>query len=82
MVFYVRFRKKLQSGLYPILQSAYRLGHSTETALLKIENDILAAMDNQRVTLLVLLDLSAAFETIDHQVLLNRLYVTYGGYRS
>lgn len=62
-----------QSGLYPILQSAYRLGHSTETALLKIQNDILAAMDNQRVTLLVLLDLSAAFDTIDHQVLLNRL---------
>ena len=68
-----------QSGLYPILQSAYRLGHSTETALLKIQNDILAAMDNQRVTLLVfVLDLSAAFDTIDHQVLLNRLYVTYG----
>ena len=67
-----------QSGLYPILMSAYRLGHSTETALLKIQNDILAAMDNQRVTLLVLLDLSAAFDTIDHQVLLNRLYVTYG----
>ena len=53
-----------QSALYPILQSAYRLGHSTETALLKIQNDILAAMDNQRVTLLVLLDLSAAFDTI------------------
>lgn len=45
---------------------------------MKIQNDILAAMDNQRVTLLVLLDLSAAFDTIDHQVLLNRLCVTYG----
>ena len=67
-----------QSGLYPTLQSAYRLVHSPETALLKIQNDILAAIDNQRVTLLVLLDLSAAFNTIDHQVLLNRLYVTYG----
>ena len=64
--------------MYPILQSAYRLGHSTETALLKIQSDILAAMDNQRVTLLVLLDLNAAFDTIDHQVLLNRLYVKYG----
>ena len=41
---------------------------------MKIQNDILAAMDNQRVTLLVLLDLSAAFDTIDHQVLLNRLW--------
>ena len=67
-----------KSGLYPIFQSAYRLGHSTETALLKIQSDILAAVDNQRVTLLVLLDLSAAFDTIDHQVLLNRLYVKYG----
>ena len=67
-----------QSGLYPILQSAFRLGHSTETALLKIQNDTLAAMDNQRVTRLVSLDLSAAFDTIDHQVLFNRLYVTYG----
>ena len=67
-----------QSGLYPILQSAYRVGHSTETALLKIQNDILSAMDKQRVTLLVLLDLSAAFDTIDHQVLLHRLQVTYG----
>ena len=52
-----------KSGLYPILQSAYRLGHSTETALLKIQSDILAALDNQRVTLLVLLDLSAALTT-------------------
>ena len=67
-----------QSGLYPILQSAYRVGHSTETALLKIQNDILSAMEKQRVTLLVLLDLSAAFDTIDHQVLLHRLQVTYG----
>ena len=67
-----------QSGLYPILQSAYRLDHSMEIALLKIQNDILTAMDNQKITLLVLLDLSAAFDTIDQQVLLNRLYVTYG----
>lgn len=42
--------------LYPLLQSAYRSGHSTETALLKVHNDILLNMDRQRVTLLVLLD--------------------------
>ena len=47
--------------------------HSTETALLKIKNDILMSMDEQHVTLLVLLDLSAAFDTIHHDKLIGRL---------
>ena len=55
--------------LMPVFQSAYREGHSTETALIKIRNDILMNMNNQEVTLLVLLDLSAAFDTIDHTLL-------------
>ena len=67
-----------RSGFYTLLQSAYRAGHSTETALLKVQNDILLAMDRQHVTHLVLLDLSAAFDTVDHRVLLHRLEVTYG----
>ena len=67
-----------RSGLYLLFQSAYRAGYSTETALLKVQNGILLAMDRQHVTLLVLLDLSAAFDTFDHQVLLRRLEVTYG----
>lgn len=54
-------------------QSAYRQHHSTETALLKIHNDVLMAMDKGKVTALTLLDLSAAFDTIDHDILLNRL---------
>jgi hypothetical protein len=44
-----------------------------ETALLKVQDDIFQVMDNQEVTLLVLLDFSAAFDTIDHNVLIRRL---------
>ena len=46
--------------LLPLLQSAYRSHHSTETALLKVLSDVLTAIDD-KVTLLALLDLSAAF---------------------
>ena len=54
------------NDLYPSAQSAYRKHHSTETALLKIKNGLLLNMNKQHVTLLVLLDLSAAFDTVDH----------------
>ena len=57
---------------------AYRQHHSTETALLKVKNDILMNMENQKVTLLVLLDLSAAFDTVDHRILLDRLQFDCG----
>ena len=66
-------RHMVEYSLYPVLQSAYRKGHSTETALLKVTNDILMNMDRQHVTLLVMLDLSAAFDTVHHEILLNRL---------
>ena len=55
--------------LYPPAQSAYRKYHSPETALLKVKNDILLNMNKQHVTLLVLLDVSAAFDTVDHAAL-------------
>ena len=60
-------------GLHLQFQSAYKQIHSTESALLKVTNDILMNMDTQKVTLLVLLDLSAAFDTLCHEILLGRL---------
>ena len=59
-------------------QSAYRKHHSTESALLNIHNDILLNMAKGSVTALTLLDLSTAFDTIDHTILLNRLNGYYG----
>ena len=67
-----------KSGNTEPLQSAYKRNHSTETALLKVKADILQAMDNQRVVCLILLDLSAAFDTVNHQLLLNRLKDRFG----
>ena len=54
-------------------QSAYRAAHSTESALIKVKNDIMLSIDGKKAELLVLLDLSAAFDTIDHKILVSRL---------
>jgi len=64
--------------MMPRLQSAYRRHHSTETALLKILSDIIAATDHQQVTLLGLLDLSAAFDCVDHDILPRLLMDKFG----
>ena len=60
-------------SLLPFNQSAYRKFHSTETALLRIKSDLLMSMDNQKISLLLLLDMSRAFDTIDHSCLLKTL---------
>ena len=60
-------------GPYEVFQSAYKQLHSTETALLRVQNDILQAVDSRCGAILVLLDLSAAFDTIDHEKLIRTL---------
>jgi len=55
--------------LVPNLQSAYRQHHFTETAMRKVLSDVLLAVDGKKVTLLALLDLSAAFDCVDHDIL-------------
>ena len=67
-----------QNCLLPMMSSAYRQGHSTESALLKVQADILHNMEQQQVTLLVLIDLSAAFGTVDHPILFQCLEEWFG----
>ena len=65
-------------SLLPSHQSAYRRHHLTETAVLKIVSDLLLACDRGQVTLLGLLDLSAAFDTVDHGILIDCLQSAFG----
>jgi len=66
------------AGLLPTLQSGFRPLHSTETALLRVLSDILAAVDRGNFAALVLLDLSAAFDMVDNDVLLQMLQTSFG----
>ena len=59
-------------------QSGYRKNHSTETALLKIQNDILQSLDQNCIVALVLLDVSAAFDLVNHNSLLKYLRDNFG----
>ena len=54
-------------------QSGYKAGHSTESALLRVTSDLLRIVDSGKCAALVLLDLSAAFDTLDHTTLIDRL---------
>jgi hypothetical protein len=66
------------TGHFNPLQSAYRKHHSTETALLKILDDLYRIIDDRRSAVLVGLDLSAAFDTIEHDILIERLRSVFG----
>ena len=67
-----------RNGHMELMQSAYRSGYSMETALLKVHDDMLRALDNQEVMCLVLLDLSATFDMVDHVILLRHLESNFG----
>ena len=66
------------NGLFPKFQSGFRRYHSTETAVLRVLSNIYSAIDQDQVSLLALLDVSAAFDTVDHGILLERLSTSYG----
>jgi len=68
----------MSANLLLSLQSGFRPGHSTETAVLRVLSDFLEAVDDRDVATLVLLDLSAAFDTVDHIILCKRLGLTFG----
>jgi len=68
----------LESANFSKYQSAYRNGHSTETALLEIIDGVYNAVGEKQVTVLISLDLSAAFDTVDLELLLQCLHSEFG----
>ena len=64
----------VDNHLNETFQSVYRALHSTETSLLKVKNDIMCALDQRRAVFVLLLDLSAAFDTVDYHIFLKRLF--------
>ena len=72
------FCVKICSTYLPPLQSGFRPSHSTESAILCVLSDILLAVDRGDFAALVLLHLSAAFDTVDYDILLQRLESSFG----
>ena len=68
----------LRHHLDETFQSAYKAFHTTKMVLVRVHNDILTAIDNNNTVILLLLDLSAAFDTVDHSILLSRLSSRFG----
>jgi len=68
----------MSANLLPSLQSGFRPGHSTETAILRVLSDLLEAVDDGDIAAVALFNLSAAFDTVDHSILCKRLRLTFG----
>ena len=71
----------ITNNLFPQLQSAYRSHHSPETALFKVTNDLLMNVDKNNISLLLLLDLSAAFDTVEHGIQSLQIKYSYNGFK-
>ena len=72
-----QLKNHLSGNNLEIFQSVYRQNHSTETAVLSVLDGLLGSADERLVSLVALLDLSAAFDTLDHPILLKRLETTF-----
>ena len=68
----------LRDGLHEPLQSTYKALHSTETAFIRVNNDIILFVGSGQNVILVLLDMSTTFDTVDHEILLTRLHQHFG----
>ena len=68
----------MTNNLHGTFQSAYKVHHSTETVMVKVQDDILRAIDGNEAVVLLMLDISAAFDTVSHETLLDRLSRRYG----
>ena len=65
-------------NLYNTCQSTYRPGHSTETAPVKIVDDLFPCLNKGNISVLALLDFYSVFDTIDHPILVHRLHTDFG----
>ena len=78
-MYVINFNKYLfDNNLYANCQSAYRVVHSTETAILRVHNDVMCSHDKRRDAILIMPHLSAALHTMDHDILLQRLHTMFG----
>ena len=75
---YPKFLPASTHNLYNTCKSAYRPGHSTETALLKVVNDLFLSLSKGSISVLALLDFYSAFDTIDNPILVQRLHTDFG----
>ncbi|KAI6650114.1 RNA-directed DNA polymerase from mobile element jockey-like [Oopsacas minuta] len=68
----------LENNLYLLKQSGYKIHHPTETVLIRAFNDLCCDLDEGRNTMLILLDLTAAFDTVDHEIIFEHLQTRFG----
>ena len=66
------------NGLLPSYQSGFRKNHSTETLLIRLLSDLYGAMNAGQISLLALFDVSSAFDSVDHSILLQRISISFG----